>query len=366
MAIAYSQTRWAEVKKTYRKWWAHELKRPLIQMTFGGYEPKRPKPDLPWYGFHSFYDLSVPAAKIVDLWEYSQESTRWSRDAFPHVHPNFGPGCAAAFMGAELYNSIEAGTAWFHPKTEIDPHTFHFRHDPTDPWWPRICDLYRESRARFGGMVQLATTDIGGNLDLLASFRPSEQLLFDLYDCPDQVKRMTWEAHDRWWDYYNQIAALCGPDQPGYSCWTSILSEKPYYMLQCDFCYMIGPDMFDEFVKPELAASCRKLVNGFYHLDGPGQLPHLDSLLSIPELKGVQWVPGSGQKEITEWPEVYRKIRKAGKLIQFFTGQSSMGLEALDVIADQIGTAEGIIAIGHADRKDEEKTLKFMEKYGAA
>ena len=61
--------------------------------------------------------------------------------------------------------------------------------------------------------------------------------------------------------------------------------------------------MFDES-KPELAASCRRLKNAFYHLDGLGQLPHLKSLLSIPELKGIQWVPGDGQPDVTEWPAV--------------------------------------------------------------
>ena len=31
-----------------------------------------------------------------------------------------------------------------------------------------------------------------------------------------------------------------------------IYSEKPYYPLQCDFSAMISPDMFEEFVLPEL------------------------------------------------------------------------------------------------------------------
>ena len=72
-------------------------------------------------------------------------------------------------------------------------------------------------------------------------------------------------------------------------------------MLQCDFCYMIGPEQFKKFVLPELAVSCKKLTNPFYHLDGPGQLPHLDYLLSIPELKGIQCVPGDGSPHDGPW-----------------------------------------------------------------
>ena len=95
-----------------------------------------------------------------------------------------------------------------------------------------------------------------------------------------------------------------------------IFSDRPYYMLQCDFGYMIGPGMFDEFVKPELTASIRRLPRSFYHLDGKGQLPHLDSLLSIPELTGVQWQPGDGVPECEYWPELFTRIFAAGKKTQ--------------------------------------------------
>ena len=47
---------------------------------------------------------------------------------------------------------------------------------------------------------------------------------------------------------------------------------------------LISPQMFDEFAKPELEATCERLPRAFYHLDGPGQLPHLDSLLEIENL----------------------------------------------------------------------------------
>ena len=131
-----------------------------------------------------------------------------------------------------------------------------------------------------------------------------------------------------------------------------------------DFCYMISPAMFDRFVKPELAATCRRLKHAFYHLDGPGELAHLDSLLEIPELKGVQWVPGAGQPDITHWPEVYRKIAKAGKLIQFSSGQSSLGIEALDVLADQLGSSRNLIMTAGANRRDEDRVLRFLDRHG--
>lgn len=194
-------------------------------------------------------------------------------------------------------------------------------------------------------------TDLGGNLDLLSTFRPGEKLLLDLYDHAAEVQRVTWEAHAAWFQYFEDFNRVLQPLNPGYSAWTPLYSAAPYYMLQCDFCYMIGPRMFDQFVKPELEAACKRLVNPFYHLDGKGQLPHLDSLLSIKELKGIQWIPGAGQPDERHWPEVYRKIRRAGKLIQVF-GE----FDKLDAIAGQLGSAEGIIMIGGGGLDREKKS----------
>jgi hypothetical protein len=37
-------------------------------------------------------------------------------------------------------------------------------------------------------------------------------------------------------------------------------------------------------------------------------------------LKCIQWVPGAGQPDASEWLDVLAKIRKAGKLCQIMTG----------------------------------------------
>jgi len=364
MPIAFDAARWERVRRVYADWWAGRLQRPLIAATLTGFEPPGPQPPLPFHHFTSFYGLETPVDRILDVWEWKLAEQRYLGDAFPSLWLNFGPGVMAAFLGCELHNSPAGGTAWFHPRELREAADLHFSVDENNPWWRRIVEIARAADARFGGLLQVGMTDLGGNLDIVSSFRPGEKLLLDLYDCPGEIERLVWEAHRCWWQCFERLHA-CLPHNPGYTAWTPIFSAEPYYMLQCDFCYMIGPEMFDRFVKPELAASCRRLKNAFYHLDGPGQLPHLDSLLEIPELKGVQWVPGAGQPDITEWPEVYRKIHKAGKLIQMFSNQSKLGFEALDAIADQIGSGRGIVMIGGADRREEERVAALLARHGA-
>lgn len=358
MSIDFSAERWKRVKENAGRWWAGELKRPLIQITVGGARPPdRQAPSLARVAREiTSYDTSVTPEAIVDRWDYELSQCRFLGDAFPHVFLDFGAGVVAAFLGALPESGVN--TVWFHPAREQEITDMRFRYDATNPWLHRVKDICRTAVERWRGMVQVGMTDLGGNLDVLSSFRPSERLLLDLYDYPEEVKRLTWEAHELWWRYFEEINAVLRTGNPGYTAWTPIFSETPYYMLQCDFCYMIGPPMFDEFVRPELAASCRRLDHAFYHLDGPGQLAHLDSLLAIPDLKGVQWVPGAG-REAQLWPEVYRKIRRAGKLAQIL---GSFG--AFDAIVEQVGSAEGLVFIKGVGLDREAEARQMLEKYG--
>lgn len=74
--------------------------------------------------------------------------------------------------------------------------------------------------------------------------------------------------------------------------------------------------MFSEFISPELKQSCKRLSHSIFHLDGVGELAHLDNLLAINELDAIQWVPGEGKAPCDEWPWVYQKIKGSGKLMQ--------------------------------------------------
>ncbi|MBI9108267.1 MAG: hypothetical protein JEZ04_16085 [Spirochaetales bacterium] len=131
--------------------------------------------------------------------------------------------------------------------------------------------------------------DLGGILDILQIFRPGEKLLLDFYDYPDEVRRLSWEIHHLWHRYYLEIHEILQKASMGYSDWSGIYSEKPFYTLQCDISYMISTDMFKEFVLAELQASVNRLDRSVYHLDGTGALKHLDSVLEIRFLSLLLW-----------------------------------------------------------------------------
>ncbi len=357
MGINFDQDRWQQVKKTYREWWNGELQRPIIPVILHGRDAGRPEPDIPLLSPANCTDLSIPAEQLIDRIDYELSTQVYMGDSFPCFDMDcFGPGVIAAFMGAILDNST--GNVWFRPAKELPIKEIHFRFDPNNIWFRRVQEIYVAGMKRWQGQVLMAMTDLGGSLDILSTFRPSEKLLLDLYDYPHEVKRLLWEAHEVWHKYYQTLNSVLQPTNPGYSDWSGIYSEEPSYMLQCDFSYMIGPEMFDEFVNPELVASCTRLHHSFYHLDGKGQLPHLNSVLSIPNLDGVQWVPGAGNPNDSHWPGVYQKIVSAKKKIQLFGG-----FDVLDKVINQIGTSKEI-QLGGTSGKNEMEIRRKLQKYG--
>ncbi len=305
----------APVREHYRKWWTGEDCGPIVSLTFSGRDPGRPKPDLPPFGFQSFYDLSVSPKQLIERWDYELDCTEFCYDAFPIVPMQFfGPGAAAAFMGATPHPAPH--TVWFDTPKPLPLRELHFEFRDDTVWYRRLKAIYETGLEYWRGNVLMQMTDLGGALDILASFRGTENLLMDLIEEPQEVERCVRELHEAWYAYFDDLNPLLKQGgTPGYSYWAGMYSEQPSYIFQCDFCYMIGPEMFSRFVLPELHDSFMRLPNAAYHLDGIGQLPHLDKLLAEPALKCVQWVPGSGEPERRDWSAVYRRIAEAGKRI---------------------------------------------------
>jgi 5-methyltetrahydrofolate--homocysteine methyltransferase len=358
--IDFSADRWNTVRRNADLWWAGELRRPLLQVAVEGRQAGRDEPPLPSRDFLAQYDDSVSADEIVDRLDWELSRLTFLADGFPHVFVNFGAGVLAAMIGAKLEARPE--TVWFSPPAVRDIRDIHFAFDPANRWLARVKDVCQAAVARWKGLVQVSMTDLGGTLDVLSTFRPGEALLLDLYDHPADVERLTWELHDLWFRCFDEIDAVLRRGNPGYSAWPGFFCSKRHYVLQCDFAYMLSPDMFGRFVRPELVAACGRLDCPFYHLDGAGQLAHLDALLSIDELRGVQWVPGAGAPDCRHWPDVYRRIRRAGKLVQIWLGED---LDWLDVIADQLGGAEGIVVVGRVPADREGQLRDLLARHGA-
>ena len=301
---------WERIERDWSAWWAGELTRPMVliqdQQSFSTAEELSRE-----------FLLDKPIEEVLDHYQGVLEATHFSGDAFPKVWPNYGPGIAAGFLGADVHCSPDSLTVWFDCQ-EIPLEKLHLEYDVGNSWWRRVHDLTRAAVDRWGDRVAVAHTDLGGAVDILASFRGTERLLYELVDHPEEVTRLVDEITPLWLRYYDELDSIIRPAGRGTTPWASIWSPRRCYMFQCDFCYMISPKMFEQFVLPDLSTCFDRVDHAFYHLDGKGQIRHLDMLLSQTNLAGVQWIPGAGELPAESWPSLLARIRDAGKLCQLY------------------------------------------------
>ncbi len=349
--VRFTDEDWARVNRDWAAWWAGELERPLVWIRGGDwlvprFDQERVSDDKL---FLSNYQ-DMPAAELVDLITTCLENTLFLGDAIPKWHLNFGPGIMAGFLGARV--DSEPDTVWFSPSEHRPIHAIHPVYDAENVWWRRIQDLMHLLVERWEDRALVCFTDLGGNMDIIASLCETQPLLMSLYDAPEEVSRLVAEVTRLWLRFYEESYAVTGAVGRGSSPWAPIWSPERCYMLQSDFAYMISPQMFEQFVLPDLTACCDHLEHGFYHLDGIGQIAHLDHLLSIKRLRGIQWVPGAGKLQPQQWFSLLKRIRDAGKLCQLFVTP-----EGARTVVRELGGRGFVLAIEPALTEEEAQDL---------
>jgi hypothetical protein len=162
------------------------------------------------------------------------------------------------------------------------------------------------------GKFLVGMTDIGGAADTLSYLRTPENLCMDVVEHPDRVHEMEELLNDFWFEVYEELYGIFTRHQQGSSAWLGVWHPGRTYIPQCDFSCMISSAMFDEFFIPILRKQMAFLDMSIYHLDGPGAIRHLDSILKLPHLRAIQWIQGAGGGAMIEWLDLMKRIQSAG------------------------------------------------------
>jgi 5-methyltetrahydrofolate--homocysteine methyltransferase len=361
MAINFNPDRWEKVVETHEKWWEGTLKRPLLPIVVPDATPQTPKHKGPVLSQANCTDLLRDPEDILDAYEYELSKQNYLGDAFPYINMDcFGPGIVAAFLGAKVNNIT--GNVWFETERVLPINELHFEYDPDNIWLKRVCQIYDAAMKRWKGQVAIGMTDLGGVMDILATFRTTEGLAYDFYDEPEEVVRCMNEIHNLWHRYYRQINEIMKPYTYGYTDWSGLFSKKTTYVMQCDYSYMISPSVFEDFARDELVKTTQKLERSLYHLDGIGALTHLDSLLDIETLDAIQWIPGANKGDADEWLDVYKKIAAKNKKIQLCY---IANLSTFDKVANEISDPS-LIQLKTLWTRERKEAEAFLLAHGAS
>ena len=304
-----------EIIDRYNAFWAHEeTDRPMLNIMVkdasADWDELAPKnPYQRWEDLEARYKWS----------RFCMENTKYFDAAIPHDSVNFGPGALSAMMGSDY--KTDDTTVWFgvsEPFFADWSNIDELRLLKDTAMYKMVTDMTRILAERNDGNYTVGISDLGGNLDILASLRGTWSLLTDLYDSPEKVLKAIEIIDEVWIEYYSLLRdMIANSGQKGHTTWLALWCETTYYPLQCDFAAMISPEDFKRFVMPSLRRISDFLDHSIFHWDGPDQIVHLDQLLSLERVDGIQWVPGDGVAPVwdDQWFPLYENIQAANKCL---------------------------------------------------
>ena len=230
--------------------------------------------------------------------------------------PNIGPDSFTAYLGGDLIFKDES-TSWVRPFID-DLSEYNPIFDKNNKWWQFMNQLIDAVCEVARGNFLVGIPDMHGGGDSLVAARGANELALDVYDRPEEIKRIMKKLTKIYYEIFNLYYEKISKIQEGSITWIPAYSRGKYVALQNDFSGLVSPKMFEEFFLYEIREFSEYLDNSIYHLDGPCALGNLDYLLTIDTLDGIQWVPGAGAKPMREWIDVCSKVLNSGKCLQIF------------------------------------------------
>lgn len=274
---------------------------------------RRPGVALPQKSYASYDEQWLDVDFRAERLAAELAATDYPGDGLPVAWPNLGPEIYSAWCGCEYHFTADSG--WSQPLVH-DWHTDigKARLDMEHPLF-KLCERFTDNLLELGrGKFLVGLTDFHSGGDHLAALRDPQTLAVDMLENVDEVKAELVRAQTEYFMAYDHFYKRIKAGGSLACSWmASLFGEGRFYIPSNDFSCMVSKKMFDDVFLEGIAAECRFFDQAIYHLDGPGALRHLDSLLQIKELDAIQWVCGAGNEGFARWAGVYQRIQRAGK-----------------------------------------------------
>jgi hypothetical protein len=344
---------WSEAKERLRRWWAGEPTDRVVALVTAPRQgvTRRPLCD-------KAPDKYTDKDTVLRNLDAALEATFYGGEAIPAHWVYLGPVPLSGYMGCPMH--FEPHTVWHSPRfaswDEAESLTF----DPANHWYRLLCELTQASLQRAHGKYLVSGQGFGCVSDVIADLWGSEETLLAMLERPAAVKTAARALVRISKMLYDQVHALIAPRQEGSFDWLHLWAPGRFWALQSDLCCMISPQAFREFVLDELREEAEHVDFAFYHLDGPGAIKHLDALLGIQALDGIQWVPGAGaSQDPMDWLALFRRVQAAGKKLLIYCPP-----ERVKPLLAGISKRNVCLGIGCPDQRGAERVLSELDRIG--
>ena len=279
--------------------------------------------------------------RIVDRYRYFCQTHAVLGESFPNLNIDFGPGSLASYLGSEI--GFKEDTVWFNKCLDGWDGVPKLTFDPENKWFKKHLQLAKDCQALAGDDFYVDMPDLMENIDVLASLRGAQDILFDLLDEPEMIGERIQEVTDIYYEYYDRFYDVI-KDEEGGNAYTvfQIWGPGRTVKLQCDFSAMMSPEDFRKYIQPSLRSQSENVDHVLYHLDGPAAIKHMDALMEIEGIDALQWTSGDAGPDGTlpDWDVIYDKAIAAGKSIwvKVYSGEFEDWIRNVDRIVNKYGS----------------------------
>ena len=317
--------------------------------------------------------------RIVDRYRYFCETHAFLGESFPNLNIDFGPGSLASYLGSEI--GFKEDTVWFNKCLDSWDGVPKLTFDPENKWFKKHIQLAKDCQALAGDDFYVDMPDLMENIDVLASLRGAQDILFDLLDEPEMIGERIQEVTDIYYEYYDRFYDII-KDEEGGNAYTvfQIWGPGRTVKLQCDFSAMMSPEDFRKYIQPSLRSQSENVDHVLYHLDGPAAIKHMDALMEIEGIDALQWTSGDAGPDGTlpDWDVIYDKAIAAGKSIwvKVYSGEFEDWIRNVDRIVNKYGShslfllfpemsmEQAAYLLDYADRNWSDVKGTFVESLG--
>lgn len=279
-------------------------------------------------------------------------------ETFPVFWPNLGPVVYSAFYGAELeYGEV---TAWAKtPLVRTWDDMASLRLSKENVYFKKLEELTRHALERCQGRFMVGYSDLHPGVDCAAAWRGTEQLCLDLYDEPEQAKKLIDLAIADFQEVYDHFDRLLKAHRQLSVSWMGIPSFGKMHIPSCDFSSLISTDFFVEFCLPVLRQEVAPMTHNIFHIDGKGVARHLDVILEVPGIQACQWVQGVGDDQpILQWLPLIKRLQAAGKSLVV-----DLQVNELDDFMAQVSPEGILLCLATESEEQERALLKRIERW---
>lgn len=231
--------------------------------------------------------------------------------------PALGAGGGVYFTGAVFGAPVHvtANIMTSDPIIEDWSQAAGIRYDPENVWVRRALGLARQLVARSGGRYAVTPGLLEGPSDICAELRGITRLGGDLYEYPDQVRRLARMGAEAWKKYARALYDIIPLYDGGTVTQWSLFVPGRGAAIQEDFCTIVSPRQYREFFAPLDRELARCADIAWIHVHA-GQVHLVDELLRIDELRGIQIVnDGVASPPMSKMLPAMQRVQRSGKCL---------------------------------------------------